>query len=71
MQKLQKLINKFLFLIFIASFVGRLNLFANSTTKYTSTETKEIVEKMIDAHGGLEKWKSTPNSVARAEDPGP
>lgn len=26
--------------------------------KYASNETKEIIEKMIIAHGGMEKWKS-------------
>lgn len=26
--------------------------------KYASEETKEVIEKMIDAHGGYEKWKN-------------
>lgn len=29
-----------------------------SQKKYASKETKEVIEKMIKAHGGLEKWKN-------------
>ena len=28
------------------------------TAKYASKETKEVIEKMIQAHGGYEKWKN-------------
>lgn len=29
-----------------------------SQPKYASKETKEVIEKMINAHGGYEKWKN-------------
>ena len=31
---------------------------SNAQKKYASKETQEVVEKMIQAHGGYEKWKS-------------
>lgn len=34
---------------------------SNGQSKYASKETKEIIEKMINAHGGYEKWKSIKN----------
>ena len=32
-----------------------------SQQKYASKETKEVIEKMIKSHGGMEKWKSLKN----------
>ena len=31
---------------------------SNAQSKYASEETKEVIEKMIQAHGGYEKWKN-------------
>ena len=31
---------------------------STAQTKYASKETKEVIEKMIQAHGGYEKWKN-------------
>ncbi|MEO1052693.1 MAG: hypothetical protein AAFX87_18815 [Bacteroidota bacterium] len=36
-------------------------LLAQSGPKYASKETKEIIEKMIVAHGGYEKWAKAPS----------
>ncbi len=30
-------------------------------SRYKNAETKRVIEKMIAAHGGLEKWKSKPS----------
>lgn len=32
----------------------------NSGPKYASAKTKEVIERMINAHGGLEKWRKAP-----------
>ncbi|MFK8012368.1 MAG: hypothetical protein AB8B80_10025 [Marinicellaceae bacterium] len=32
----------------------------NAQPKYANEKTKEVVEKMVKAHGGLEKWRSIP-----------
>ncbi|WP_340074132.1 hypothetical protein [Leptobacterium sp. I13] len=32
-----------------------------SPPKYASEETKEVILKMIEAHGGMKKWKSMPS----------
>ncbi len=32
----------------------------NSATRYASAKTKEVIKRMIEAHGGLEKWRRVP-----------
>lgn len=33
---------------------------ASAEPKYASEKTKEVVEKMVQAHGGIEQWRSVP-----------
>ncbi|GAB5555287.1 MAG: hypothetical protein Sapg2KO_48780 [Saprospiraceae bacterium] len=46
---------KTLLLITVTTLLSLVNCLAQP--KYASQETKEVVEKMIDAHGGFEKWE--------------
>jgi len=32
----------------------------NALPKYANKETKAVIEKMVEAHGGIEKWRSIP-----------
>ncbi len=32
----------------------------NTGPKYASSKTQEVIEKMVEAHGGLEKWRKAP-----------
>lgn len=45
--------------------------FSNSEPTYASKETKEVIEKMIEAHGGLSPWKSKPSISYRHTYVGP
>lgn len=35
--------------------------FSTQAQEYNSTEVKEVIEKMLKAHGGLDNWKKTPS----------
>ncbi len=34
---------------------------AQNGPRYDSPETEELIERMIEAHGGMEKWRSAPS----------
>ena len=34
---------------------------AQNGPRYDSPETEELIEHMIEAHGGMEKWRSAPS----------
>ena len=44
-------------LLLLMSFIAFSNSYANGPV-YADAETKVIIQKMIDAHGGYEKWKN-------------
>lgn len=34
---------------------------ASAEPEYASTETREVIERMVEAHGGLERWQAAPS----------
>ena len=36
------------------------NFSFGAAPRYESDKTREVVEKMITAHGGLERWRAAP-----------
>ncbi|MEO9801635.1 MAG: hypothetical protein ABJF04_00235 [Reichenbachiella sp.] len=46
-------------LLLILTLTGSTHLMAVSEPEYATAETREVVLKMIEAHGGLEKWRNS------------
>ena len=46
---------------FLFSCLFSTTLTAQSGPVYATPETREVVERMIDAHGGLEEWRAAPS----------